>query len=111
LLGTSTYDALGRMAFIWRICTQRCEYILDRKVVAMIIDPDKVVASDLAVKVRGGVRIKGTEGRVEWLRQCREAAKDGGLKRATRKPDGWSLRICHQPNASRSPAGVQPDGW
>src|SRR5262249_14866247 len=76
------------------------------KVVAMIIDPDKVVASDLAVKVRGGVRIKGTEGRVEWLRQCREAAKEGGLKRAA-TASRTAGRFAS--DTSRTPAGVQPE--
>jgi hypothetical protein len=99
LLGTNKYDALGRMAHLWRACTSGNTYELPTAIVSLVIPLEALVTSGLGERVscpccQGDdeypctadcdpvVRIKGTEGRVEWLDEKRKAAKAGGLARA-----------------------------
>jgi hypothetical protein len=111
-LGTSKYDALGRLCWLWRQCTQQSTYVLDQQVVQVIVDPVKLCDANLGVVVEQGIRIKGTEGRIEWLEERRNAKIAAGKARAEtakRNPDGtfasngrW--RPAGTSTASRAPA-------
>lgn len=77
--GFSKYEALGRMAWLWRYCTQHSTYIVPAEVVAIYFaEPNWVVRAGLAEETNKGFRIRGTRGRIEWLAQRRKSAKKGG---------------------------------
>ncbi len=78
LLGVSKFDALGRMAFIWRQCTQEQTHSLEASLVAVFVDPNLLIECRLAEENNGLIRIKGTEGRIEWLGRLRKNARKGG---------------------------------
>jgi hypothetical protein len=82
LLGTSKYDALGRLAYIWRQATATGRHILPESVVSHICDVEKLVNAKLAVKTITGVRIRGARGRIEWLGRARESGRLNGPKGA-----------------------------
>ncbi len=92
LAGYSTYEALGRMAHVWRLCTQRKLYVLSEVMVRACLGPngvDAIVGAELAERVEGGIRIRGTEGRIEWLEEKRSTAKAGGdMRAATAEREG-----------------------
>lgn len=80
LLGTGRFDALGRMAFLWRQCTQEQSYDLPIGFVRAFVDPVLLVECRLAETTdrEGWIRIKGTHGRIEWLGKLRNNSKRGG---------------------------------
>lgn len=81
--------ALGKMLRLWRACTNRQSYVLSEAVVACVVDPDALVAAELGERVEGGIRIRGTKGRIEWLGERRKASRKGGLaNRAKWVPQG-----------------------
>lgn len=85
--GWNRYEALGRLAFVWRVCTQRETYYLDAVWVEACLGPggvEHLVASGLGEKTERGIRIRGTEGRIEWLKQRREAGRKGGQANKSR---------------------------
>lgn len=96
LLGSNEFYALGLMAHLWRACTARGAYSLPREMVESLVDPVILIASGLAEDGgAGGIRIRGTRGRIEWLKKKRKASAKGGL--ATRakwrpKPQPHGLR-------------------
>lgn len=104
LLGSTRYDALGRMAYLWKQCTQEGRYVLPIPDVELHVPVDALLASRLGEKCRGGIRIKGTKGRVEWLDKKRKAARLGGLSRAAK-----AQRVAGQ-FASHEPATGWADG-
>jgi hypothetical protein len=90
LLGTNHYDAIGRMSALWRQCTQEQTYVLPEAVVRVVLDPDLAIEARLAERVDGGIRIRGTRGRIEWLGKLRKNSKKGGAARkAKTKPNGY----------------------
>ena len=81
LLDTGRYDALGRMIAVWDFCTEHDTYIASNAAVCGIFGADGVkhlLEADLAEVTDEGLRIRGTAGRIEWLRKKREAAAKGG---------------------------------
>jgi hypothetical protein len=73
--------ALGKMSFIWKECTDRYTYVLPEMVINAILGPNganAVVISGLGQVAEGGIRICGTQGRIEWLNNCRTNGKKGG---------------------------------
>lgn len=104
LLGSNEFDALGRMAWLWRQATQQATYILSEDEVALIVDPNLVVQSKLGERVDGGIRIKGAKGRIEWLHKLRSNSKLGGAK----TKDKWGQSDSQQGanmGANRGPIG------
>lgn len=85
-LGTSIYDAVGRMGHLWQTCTERQTAVLPELLVRTIVDPDLVVSADLGERVDGGIRIKGTTGRIEWYGKLQESGKKGAAKRWKANP-------------------------
>jgi hypothetical protein len=88
------------MIEIWEHCTQRGLHVLPCDILHHLLagaDAESALrAADLAVEDEGGLRIRGTAGRVEWLKKKREASKKGGEAtrekwKATRPGDGPTL--------------------
>lgn len=84
--------ARGKMARLWRQCTTEKRHVLDDRDVILVLGdrgPDALIASRLGERTEGGIRIRGTRGRIEWLEKLRKNGRKGGRPRkATRKPDG-----------------------
>ena len=85
LLRSNRHDALGRMILVWNECQERSSYTLPAQLVGAIMGnrkgPSWVVEADLAEwSDDQNLRIKGTEGRVEWLAAKRERARANGQK-------------------------------
>lgn len=82
LLGTSRYDALGRMAYVWRHCTERQSHTVTASALDGIGGVSgfaaAMMAADLGEEGPDGIRVKGAEGRIEWLAEIRANAKKGG---------------------------------
>ena len=86
--------ALGKMVRLWRACTNRQTYVLEELIVAEVVPVDALVASGLGERVDGGIRIRGTKKRIEWLAKVRKGAVKGGAVnrariRASREPQGY----------------------
>ena len=118
-LGVDKYSALGRMAALWGECTERDIYYLPLAVVALYLgcSQDRVVPALCDTALLGedtpdGIRIFGTEGKIEWLAKERARARKGGAARAkgVRSPDGKFVSVTTptQPVASHEPAMNQP---
>jgi hypothetical protein len=126
LAGYNEHEALGRMARLWRYCTQRNAYIAPEAIIRACLGPKGVEAlidADLGERTPEGIRIRGTSGRVEWLEEARNGSSAGGKARAAtaeRGADGKMLprqngeSIQRNPAESTAgktldqPAGVQP---
>ena len=95
-LKSNRYEALGRMLLVWNECQERCTYSLPERLVGALMGTptgaEWLIESDLTEwdrkpknRTEGVVRIKGTEGRIEWLAAKRERAKQnqaGGPEQA-----------------------------
>jgi len=88
LLGTSHFDALGRMAWLWHFCTERQAEVLDEGLVACVVPPDHLVSAALGERVQGGIRIKGTRERIHWYGKLKESGKKGADARWHGHPMG-----------------------
>jgi hypothetical protein len=136
--GYNRFEALGRMAHLYRYCTDRCLYIVSEAAIVACLGPkgvEAIIAADLGERQAGGIRVKGTQGRIEWLTDLRKSASEGGKARArSAKRDGgkFTSRLAgdspasdqpgsshvageigeipaiHQPSAGDSPASDQP---
>jgi hypothetical protein len=98
LLGTSRFDARGRMEELWAYCTDRQTYEIEPHMVAVLSEHESFASLMCDPRVNlgevlanGNVYVRGTKGRIEWLGARRKAAKKGGKARAKsgkRKEDG-----------------------
>ncbi len=84
-LESTRHDALGRMVLVWNECQERNSYTLPERLVGAVMGDREgarwLVEADLAEWVDDDrVRIKGTEGRVEWLAAKRQTARANGQK-------------------------------
>jgi hypothetical protein len=99
---------------IWNHCTDRGVYVLTEKTIDALLGhrgaAAELVYADLGEIVDGGIRIKGAQGRIEWLTKCRDNAVKAGRARAKgapRMPDG-SFTPAERPSGVQRPmAGVQ----
>jgi uncharacterized phage protein (TIGR02220 family) len=108
LLGTSVFDALGRMAFVWSHCTVKQVHVISASVLHDLSDAENfgemACAAGLLEPADEGFRVLGLKGRIEWLANLRKNSRKGGAARKARaKPDG------SQTEARRKPEGY-PDG-
>src|SRR5687767_12450297 len=80
--GYNRFEALGRLAHLWRVCTQRKAYVVSTSLVIATLGPKGVEAlleSELGERAdEGRIRVRGTEGRIEWLEAKKRAAAAGG---------------------------------
>lgn len=106
ILGLPDADcARGKMAAVWRQCTQQQTHILSGEMVREVLGengPDALIISELGEVVDGGIRICGTRGRIEWLARLRKNGKKGGRPR---KPNGNHLV---SQNTDSGKPGVNP---
>lgn len=133
LMGMDEFAAIGRMAKIYKYCTDRQTYLVSEvfiKAVTRLADfPKLMVEADLAEVVKGQYRIKGTAGRIEWLAKLRENAKLGGAARKNANRDehghfssdsqtedqpnasqmGGNIPAKPKPNASQTEANSKPE--
>lgn len=94
-LGLQDADhARGKMMRLWRQCTQETLYALPAETVARILGAngvDALIRSRLGERQDDGlIRIKGTKGRIEWLKKLRSNGrfgKKGG--RPKKNPQGY----------------------
>lgn len=118
LLGTDHFGAKGRMVDIWSYCTEKHAYILKESMINAIAEnaqfAEFMVEADLGEKVEGGIRVKGTAGRIEWLAKKRENGKKGGrpaeenLEETETEPNG-NLEITEsEPNANPLTLALSP---
>jgi|GEM_PF-5002401 len=80
LSGLSHFDAIGRMTVVWVYSIEKNTAVLKRTLFDTLAEIDGYVSlaiqADLAEEVDSEyVRVKGTEGRIEWLNECRERQK------------------------------------
>ena len=127
LLESNRHEALGRMLLIWNACQERESYTLAAKFVSAVLGHPQGAAwladeCELAEWVDDAtLRIKGTEGRIEWLAKKRAAARENG-SRGGRKPisnqertDVGSPPVSHRlqpatpPAPAPAPAPAQED--
>lgn len=94
LLGTNEYDALGRMVAVWDFCTEKHTYFLTETLVNILGNLENFCVAicnenvGLGEVCEQGIRIKGTKGRIEWLKKARVNGKKGGRpKKTTLKPE------------------------
>ena len=80
--------ARGKMAKLWRQCTAQSAYVLSESLVCAILGGAGAVSlieSGLGERVEAGIRIRGTRGRIEWLKKLRNNAKKGGRAKAAKR--------------------------
>lgn len=119
LAGYNRFEALGRMAHLWRVCTNKqMYYVTEATIVACLGERgvEALIGSELGEKTPDGIRVRGTEGRIEWLGKKRTAAKAGGLaksrrvaeKRAAVSAKSLPLAATRLPDGSHTPAESLP---
>lgn len=87
LAGYSRYEALGRLAHLWSACTEKQLHVASESLVRACIGPAGVqhmLDSEMAERVDGGLRIKGTDGRIEWLGDLSSKRQHAGRERAAK---------------------------
>jgi hypothetical protein len=95
--------ARGKMARLWAQCTAESRHVLTQEEVRAVLGdrgPESIVYARLGEEVEGGIRIRGTKGRIEWLAKLRKNGRKGGRPR---KPDGY-------PDGSASGSAEQEPG-
>lgn len=119
LLGTSKFDARGRMLEVWSYCTEECTYFVRPEVLDALMEKvgacGLVESAGLAERTdEGHFRVLGTRGRVEWLKRLKKIAKKGGdankkrlAKRKASQPD--SQEANQEDTQQASPPTLIPD--
>lgn len=104
--------ARGKMARIWRQCTIEQRYELDVKdVITLLGDrgPDALVLSRLGEINGDSIRIKGTKGRIEWLKKLRKNGKFGKMGgRPKKNPRGFPKEPLRVPESDQNKTPPAP---
>lgn len=104
--------ARGKMARLWRTCTIEQRHILSLEEVELVLGdrgPSALIASRLGEEARGGIRICGTKGRIEWLGKLKENGKKGGRPSKTKRfPSGFENGTKSEPSGSRDRNPLSP---
>jgi hypothetical protein len=106
--------ARGKMARLWRTCTIEQRHILSTEEVEIVLGdrgPSALIASRLGEEARGGIRICGTKGRIEWLGKLKENGKKGGRPAKTKRfPSGFENETKSEPSGfqDRNPLSPSP---
>lgn len=100
------YEALGRMAHLWRDCTERQMQVVSEGTIRAHLGkhgPRAILEAELGEPAEGGIRVKGTE-RISWLGHLRSSAKGGGQARAASARRGEGGRFGSSQAAGDPPA-------
>ncbi len=94
LLGLPDADcARGKMAKVWRQCTIENRHSLPKPTIKKLLGErgvDALLGSRLGEDLGDEIRVKGTSGRIEWLKKLRKNGKYGKLGgRPKKNPDGF----------------------
>lgn len=107
LCGYNRYEAMGRMAHVWRYCTERNTDILAAAIVNAILGfggSAAIVTAELGEQLELGIRIRGSHGRRrEWHHELQQARQLAGLKRVAGAKRDEKGRLV----SSSTPADVQ----
>ncbi len=117
IAGYNRFEALGRMAHLWRVSTQRGSYTVSDAIVAACLGPrgpEAIIAAELGERVPDGIRVRGSEGRTDWV-STKQAGGRARASMASRDARGRLLPRSAGPaepadessSSSREPAGVQ----
>src|ERR1044071_8597123 len=72
--------ARGKMSRLWRQCTIENTYVLPRETIISVLGDrgvEAIICARLGEETEGGIRIRCTRGRIEWLRKLRQNGKFG----------------------------------
>jgi hypothetical protein len=88
--------ARGKMARIWRQCTIEGTHTIENHLVLRILGEggiEALIRARLAERIsETHVRIRGTRGRIEWLKRLRQNGQKGGRPKGYRnKPSGYQI--------------------
>mgnify|MGYP001615385787 FL=1 len=107
-LRISRWEAMGRLLAVFAVCYDLERDVLTCTQVDLAAEKpgfgDAIFAADLAVNVRGGMRIRGALERIEYLSHKSEAGRIGGLK------SGESRRNRLKQNAKQNPEAGEARG-
>lgn len=83
LLSGDRYLGLGVMVYVWNACQETASYTLTEHELIAITGKTNIasaiVDAGLGTRVKGGgIRIRGTKGRIEWLAKSRKNGTKGG---------------------------------
>jgi hypothetical protein len=93
LVGLADGDhARGKCEHVWNETQERGDYVLSPEIIDAAVQIDgfaeAMIRSELAELADGGVRVRGTAGRIEWLEAKRATAASGGrAAHAGRSPE------------------------
>lgn len=77
--------AVSRLVKLWGFCTDRGAHVLPERLVTTILrseaGADALIDADLGERTDGGIYVRGTRGRIEWLEKKRAAARKGAESR------------------------------
>lgn len=107
IAGYNQFEALGRLAHLWSACTERESAVLPESFVRGALGAkgvEALVESGLGELVPDGCRVRGCEGRTDWLGSKRRASKAGG-EANKRKFDSQT-----KPEGSQKGAETEPKG-
>jgi uncharacterized phage protein (TIGR02220 family) len=101
-LGISKYDARGRILEVFGLIYDRVDDVLAADVIDVATEIEgfaaHMIAVDLAEQTRRGIRIKGAEERIEYLRKKQLAAIEGGRKSGESRRNNSKHPVNHELN-------------
>lgn len=112
-LGTSRFDARARMEELWAYCTEENTYYISSPIIDALAEmkgfSELILHADvnLAVKDDRGIRIKGTKGRIEWLKKARNNGKKGGRPKKP-EPEPHGNHVVTQ-TGTQKPTTTEPE--
>jgi hypothetical protein len=109
------YEALGRMATLWSICTALGTNVPPLAKIVVCLGkggPEALVDADLGELVEDGlIRVKGCEGRTEWRTENKKKGEAGGAARAKladRRQGGRFVPRDQQDQHDQQPTSTPP---
>lgn len=108
IAGYNRFEAMGRLAHLWSACTERETDILPAAFIRGALGKNGVEAlieSGLGEEKNGECRVRGCEGRINWLASKRRASRLGGeankrKSEAKEEPKGSQKGAEEKPNDS-----------
>ena len=109
IAGFNRFESLGRMARLYAHCTTEQEHVVTESRARSFLTDKGVlgaVEAELLERVDGGLRVRGTEGRIEWYAEYKAGRRKGGLNRsAGAKRVGGAFTTLSEP--TKQPADDQ----